>query len=680
MVAPLEVGFYTEIIGFLQCIKLEDTFQGTKPNGFEIITHDFAPTKVIVEYRYNSVWKNVTRKPLDLVDKDEEGFQSYRVFLNQVGEEVKVGVSGIKGDVCPIFNKTFVEENCDAKRYSFFELLGSSMAKIGCNAETRPENKLYSPTGEVVTSYKQETTDNFDCQSMVGVFDKKLVFRKKGSEECKQLDWEEKKWDASPCQPAEYNLTSSNRLLLSLKYLVVMFETSNCTRPAQLSLEFLDNTYVEYLFIHLTKDNASNVSTAEGSALAKADIIGMIAGIIAGVVAVTMVVAFLIWWFCKDKCRRKKKFEGPAAFVRYDFGVPPEMEGSSLSCDAGYDQLVLADNSTLHVPKKVTSGDVEYTVDKLVRKGAFGAVYHYTPGDKSLTGIAVKLEIDVTSKGNQPLINEASILQLRRAERCLSDGYIIEFFSGGRFKKDVFFILTAPYGPSVSELRNGAILESDDVARLAYQLLMCIKALHNVYVSHRAISEDVFLYQQIDSKSFKYVITDLGWAVKVYSRRDPYYPYPELAPTNMGKTVLYSDDVESLMYMLQNMLMDKLPWAGETNMAKMAKAKYSFYRSLGSMNKGQRTIHCFWSVMWSRETDKNKLVYEIMRGVQDILGTPGCQKFEKKKKIDRRLPVKWPGRQIDMNMRFHDIFVVDEEHDQTTMISAIYVQKKDEEE
>uniref|UniRef100_A0A1I7SNB9 RNA-directed DNA polymerase n=1 Tax=Bursaphelenchus xylophilus TaxID=6326 RepID=A0A1I7SNB9_BURXY len=58
MVAPLE------------CIKLEDTFQGTKPNGFEIITHDFAPTKVIVEYRYNSVWKNVTRKPLDLVDKD----------------------------------------------------------------------------------------------------------------------------------------------------------------------------------------------------------------------------------------------------------------------------------------------------------------------------------------------------------------------------------------------------------------------------------------------------------------------------------------------------------------------------------------------------------------------------------------------------------------------------------
>ncbi|CAD5212166.1 unnamed protein product [Bursaphelenchus xylophilus] len=248
MIAPLEVGFYTEIIGFLQCIKLEDSFQGTKPNGFEIITHDHVPhvgLVNIIEYRYNSFSKNVTRRLLDLVDKDGPAYHSYRVLLNQVGEEVKVGVTGLNGGllVCAIFNKQ--EKNCWNRLTVFSELLGSSMAIIGCTVKESRMNVLYSPTGDNATSYYPETKDNFYCNIGLG----------------------RHKWDASPCQPVEYKLTSSGRLLLSLNYLIARFETPNCNRPTQLSPQFLDNTYVEFICNKTTEPTVSKSSHSNSPAI-----------------------------------------------------------------------------------------------------------------------------------------------------------------------------------------------------------------------------------------------------------------------------------------------------------------------------------------------------------------------------------------------------------------------------
>uniref|UniRef100_A0A1I7S6Y7 Rho-GAP domain-containing protein n=2 Tax=Bursaphelenchus xylophilus TaxID=6326 RepID=A0A1I7S6Y7_BURXY len=70
-----------------------------------------------------------------------------------------------------------------------------------------------------------------------------------------------------------------------------------------------------------------------------------------------------------------------------------------------------------------------------------------------------------------------------------------------------------------------------------------------------------------------FVITDLGYAIRIGSERSAFYPIPETATTHIhAKKALKSEDTESLLYMVLGM-MAPLPWAGMKKLEEVTKTK-----------------------------------------------------------------------------------------------------------
>uniref|UniRef100_A0A1I7SJV5 Protein kinase domain-containing protein n=2 Tax=Bursaphelenchus xylophilus TaxID=6326 RepID=A0A1I7SJV5_BURXY len=70
-----------------------------------------------------------------------------------------------------------------------------------------------------------------------------------------------------------------------------------------------------------------------------------------------------------------------------------------------------------------------------------------------------------------------------------------------------------------------------------------------------------------------FVITDLGYAIRIGSERSAFYPIPETATTHIyAKKALKSEDTESLLFMILGM-MAPLPWAGIKNIEEVRKIK-----------------------------------------------------------------------------------------------------------
>uniref|UniRef100_A0A1I7SDH1 Uncharacterized protein n=1 Tax=Bursaphelenchus xylophilus TaxID=6326 RepID=A0A1I7SDH1_BURXY len=213
MSTPSTAEFYSSITTFLQCLNLTTKFEGQVPNEFQIITHAEENDGVFIRYTYNPSEKNVTEEKLDLVDK-QTGLENYRFHLALEEDKFLIGVSGYKAnEICPVFNKAFEDDYCLTG--SFFEILGRDLVMISCDADLATPFKL---NGTALDPYTPETPGQFNCESKLAVFGDKIVFKNKGEDVCKELNWAvDHIWKASECaKDDEYKLNSKNVLLFPL--------------------------------------------------------------------------------------------------------------------------------------------------------------------------------------------------------------------------------------------------------------------------------------------------------------------------------------------------------------------------------------------------------------------------------------------------------------------------------
>uniref|UniRef100_A0A1I7SRF9 Uncharacterized protein n=1 Tax=Bursaphelenchus xylophilus TaxID=6326 RepID=A0A1I7SRF9_BURXY len=213
MSTPSTAEFYSSIATFLQCLNLTTKFEGQVPNEFQIITHAQGNDGGFIRYTYNPSEKNVTHEKLDFVDK-QTGLENYRFHLALEEDKLLVGVSGYKDEeICPVFNKAFEKKYCVAQ--SFSEILGLDLVIIGCHVPYVIPFKL---NGTKLTGYALKTENQFNCESNLAVFGDKIVFKNKGEDVCKEINWAvDHVWKASECaKDDKFKLNSKNVLLFPL--------------------------------------------------------------------------------------------------------------------------------------------------------------------------------------------------------------------------------------------------------------------------------------------------------------------------------------------------------------------------------------------------------------------------------------------------------------------------------
>uniref|UniRef100_A0A1I7SPK9 Uncharacterized protein n=2 Tax=Bursaphelenchus xylophilus TaxID=6326 RepID=A0A1I7SPK9_BURXY len=94
-------------------------------------------------------------------------------------------------------------------------MLGHDLVMISCAANLATPFKL---NGTKLSPYILNNTRQFNCESKLAVFGDKIVFKNKGEDVCKELNWAvDHIWKASECaKDDEYKLNSKNVLLFPL--------------------------------------------------------------------------------------------------------------------------------------------------------------------------------------------------------------------------------------------------------------------------------------------------------------------------------------------------------------------------------------------------------------------------------------------------------------------------------
>uniref|UniRef100_A0A1I7SBE5 Protein kinase domain-containing protein n=1 Tax=Bursaphelenchus xylophilus TaxID=6326 RepID=A0A1I7SBE5_BURXY len=267
-------------------------------------------------------------------------------------------------------------------------------------------------------------------------------------------------------------------------------------------------------------------------------------------------------------------------------------------------------------------GDVE-----LVSKSQFGLICKY----QWKGPIHVKFEVKLSGY-NQPILNEVAICEL-----CTnSDNKLARFldYKGayGFYEEGAYALHLSAGVHTLRDLRNGAVMKDVEMAKVAYSALDCVDALEAFGICHRDITEDAFRPQ----KSI-FVLTELGWAVRLGSKRDPYYPHPELASTFIKeKETLPADDAENVIFMLLNMMTDRLPWADTKGIKSITKKKKKFFEECmdGTSLKNNKTagILCKLRAMIVKTPRNVELAVELKAELINL-----------SKPDDPTLPVEWPG-------------------------------------
>ncbi|CAD5218027.1 unnamed protein product [Bursaphelenchus xylophilus] len=559
MSTPSTAEFYSSIATFLQCLNLTTKFEGQVPNEFQIITHAKDNDGGFIRYTYNPSEKNVTDEKLDLVDR-QTGLENYRFHLALEEDKLLTGVSGSKAEkICPVFNKAFEERYCAAQTFS--EILGLDLVSIGCQVPYVTSFKL---NGTKLTGYAHETENQFNCESKLAVFGDKIVFKNKGEDVCKEINWAvDHVWKASECaKDDKFKLNSKNVLLFPLDYILIKFSVEGCQQPGPEVTDYLNNTYINYLYNPNRRSSSENVTMATIQAESPnwALIGGGIGGALVFLLLLTGLAIFLIRLYKKRQYRRH-----PARHVRYDFSTGTGMQ-TPKECEGRYRLVKLKSGRRLQVPTIIDNVEVK----RMVAEGQFGAFYEY---QYKGTSYWYKLEANLGPKYKQPLACESGVYQLLDQLPKLPDkAYIGSMLSCCHFSEGVYCMRVENYGPNVREMRQGQLMALNEAQKLFFQLLYCTKALIKYGICHRYIKESAF-YVKKDRDTYRFVITDLGYAIRIGSERSAFYPIPETATTHIhAKKALKVEDSESLLFMILRMMVP-LPWEGVKNIEEARKIK-----------------------------------------------------------------------------------------------------------
>ncbi|CAD5230980.1 unnamed protein product [Bursaphelenchus xylophilus] len=412
---------------------------------------------------------------------------------------------------------------------------------------------------------------------------------------------------------------------MEASYLTIKFATGQCAEPTELSAQALANTYIKSLFLSPEEEEALN-TTPEPEPEPQTEATPSNAGWYvfgAGLFLVLSLSIAAAVVLIRKRAKKSVLDRNPLTHVRYDFGLPTQVPALQQKNDR-FKEVKLDNGYVVPIPETFCKeyGDVE-----LVSKSQFGLIYKY----QWKGPIHVKFEVKLSGY-NQPILNEVAICEL-----CTnSDNKLARFldYKGayGFYEEGAYALHLSAGVHTLRDLRNGAVMKDVEMAKVAYSALDCVDALEAFGICHRDITEDAFRPQ----KSI-FVLTELGWAVRLGSKRDPYYPHPELASTFIKeKETLPADDAENVIFMLLNMMTDRLPWADTKGIKSITKKKKKFFEECmdGTSLKNNKTagILCKLRAMIVKTPRNVELAVELKAELINL-----------SKPDDPTLPVEWPG-------------------------------------
>ena len=217
---------------------------------------------------------------------------------------------------------------------------------------------------------------------------------------------------------------------------------------------------------------------------------------------------------------------------------------------------------------KVKVGDMfdSYKLDKLVGSGGYGQVYlaHEIGSNRSF---AVKVETASDAKIASLKKETANLLAIQKSH------YFPKVFTSGK-QNSIRFIVMELLGCSVATMRaqcDEKHYSTYTSLKIAYEMLKCIQALHNIGYIHRDIKPANFLIRA--SKKYPLCLVDFG-LVRPY--RDP--KTNEIVPMKKGLTFIGTrkygslnahegytlsrrDDMISWFYSVVELFDGALPWS-----------------------------------------------------------------------------------------------------------------------
>lgn len=187
-----------------------------------------------------------------------------------------------------------------------------------------------------------------------------------------------------------------------------------------------------------------------------------------------------------------------------------------------------------------------------------------------ISGHVVAVELEERNSTNSTIQSEADLyghLQETYDNMGLSQKAPATYYQGSI--GSLFCVVKERFGPSLSKLidtnQNGLPVKT--VARIGFQVLYQIEALHDIGIVHSAISPENIVCGLknpgtwnligVDSWSSMKEVPGLGDShAESESHRTNYAPIA----AHLGETCVKSSDIESLSYVLLDLLKGTLPW------------------------------------------------------------------------------------------------------------------------
>tara|TARA_B110001450_G_scaffold257029_1_gene290430 strand:+ start:101 stop:964 length:864 start_codon:yes stop_codon:yes gene_type:complete len=200
-----------------------------------------------------------------------------------------------------------------------------------------------------------------------------------------------------------------------------------------------------------------------------------------------------------------------------------------------------------------------YKVINKIGEGSFGNIFM---GINELTNTKVAIKVD--SSNSIILKNEARIYNLLNNIRGVP-----KMKQYGTYKEYNYLIIDL-LGKSLEYYKkkyNKICLKN--VLLIGIQMFQRIRDIHNLNIIHRDIKPENFMFGNNENKDLLYLI-DFGLS-KLYFKNNKHIDYQvnkkllgtaKYISINIHKGVIGSrrDDLESIMYVLIYLLIDKLPW------------------------------------------------------------------------------------------------------------------------
>ena len=214
-----------------------------------------------------------------------------------------------------------------------------------------------------------------------------------------------------------------------------------------------------------------------------------------------------------------------------------------------------------------------YTVQSLLGKGQFGEVYigtHVNTKER----IAIKIS---SEKDEWSIKNEVNCYMRLRGVQGIP-----KMRAFGKIHKQHYMVMDL-LGASLEDLqKTKAVFSPENVCRIGTQILSCLKHIHDCGLVHRDIKPANILFKK---NVYDIYLCDFGLATSYLDSNNNHIEKQKSAVGTQRYMSIHvhqnifsvrRDDVESVGYILWEMLEDKLPWSNESEKDIVERKKQSF--------------------------------------------------------------------------------------------------------